>query len=531
MTTTPTIPDAAAAPGTTFVTVAIPYVNAAPHLGYAYELVAADVYARARRAAGDDVRLLGGTDDYALKNVLAAEAAGVSTPEYVAEHAARFAALAAPLDIAFDDFVRTSADPRHAPAVERLWRRCAEAGDLYRRTYEGDYCVGCERFYTADEAVDGHCPEHLTGLERVAEENWFFRLSRHRSAIERLVASGELEVHPRQFRDEVLAFVRGGLDDISVSRTVRRARGWGIGVPDDPTQVIYVWFDALTNYLSSLDFGDPASEQYRRWWEGADRRVHVIGKGILRFHAVYWPAFLLSAGLPVPTRIEVHPYLTVGGAKISKSGPCRGVADPFDVAERYGTDALRWWFARDVSAVADTDFTEPRLVQRANEDLANGFGNVVNRIRSLVARRPPSSRLSPDELPIPAVTGLAGNVARAIADFDHRGATELLLEAVDALEPRPPGDGAVAARRFRPPGRPGVARRPAGAVPGLRSHHRRGAGPDRPVVVRPAARRARRSGCVGPTGAAARALAPALSSAALFGRARRDRETMAETHP
>jgi methionyl-tRNA synthetase len=240
-------------------------------------------------------------------------------------------------------------------------------------------------------------------------------------------------VHPRQFRDEVLAFVRGGLDDISVSRTVRRARGWGIGVPDDPTQVIYVWFDALTNYLSSLDFGDPASEQYRRWWERADRRVHVIGKGILRFHAVYWPAFLLSAGLPVPTRIEVHPYLTVGGAKISKSGPCRGVADPFDVAERYGTDALRWWFARDVSAVADTDFTEPRLVQRANEDLANGFGNVVNRIRSLVARRPPSSRLSPDELPIPAVTGLAGNVARAISDFDHRSAAELLLEAVDAL--------------------------------------------------------------------------------------------------
>ena len=259
--------------------------------------------------------------------------------------------------------------------------------------------------------------------------------------------------------------------------------------------------------------------------------MHVIGKGILRFHAVYWPAFLLSAGLPVPTRIEVHPYLTVGGAKISKSGPRRGVADPFDVAERYGTDALRWWFARDVSAVADTDFTEPRLVQRANDDLANGFGNVVNRIRSLVARRPPSSRLSPDELPIPAVTGLAGNVARAISDFDHRGATELLLEAVDALnrdlQVTAPWQLAASDR----PADAGEARRPAGAVPGLRSHRRRGAGPDRPVVVRPAARCARRSGCVGPTGAAARALAPALSSAALFGRARRDRETMAETHP
>ena len=210
--------------------------------------------------------------------------------------------------------------------------------------------------------VDGRCPEHLTRLERVAEENWFFRLSRHRSAIERLVASGELEVHPKQFRDEVLAFVRGGLEDISVSRTVRRARGWGIGVPDDPTQVIYVWFDALTNYLSSLGFGDPGSEQYRRWWEGADRRVHVIGKGILRFHAVYWPAFLLSAGLPVPTRIEVHPYLTVGGAKISKSGPATRVVDPFDVA-----DALRH---RRTAVVV-----RPRRVRRGRHRLHRASGS------------------------------------------------------------------------------------------------------------------------------------------------------------
>ena len=181
----------------------------------------------------------------------------------------------------------------------------------------------------------------MSPLERVAETNWFFRLSAYQDHLEHLITSGELEIHPRQYRDEVLAFVRGGLEDISVSRTVDRARGWGIPVPDDPDQVVYVWFDALTNYLSSLDFGDPDSVAYRRWWLDAERRVHVIGKGITRFHAVYWPAFLASAGQPAPTRIEVHPYLTVDGAKISKSAtPASGARPgPADVAERFGTDA------------------------------------------------------------------------------------------------------------------------------------------------------------------------------------------------
>ena len=341
MTTTPTIhpanhsaihPAVNTSRPSTYVTVAIPYVNADPHLGYAYELVLADTYARARRQAGDAVRFLGGTDDYSLKNVLAAEAAGLSTVEFVERHADRFEQLAGPLELSFDDFVRTSADPRHRPAVERLWRACAARGDLYRRTYEGDYCVGCEQFWSPADAVadDGalHCPEHLTPLDRVAESNWFFRLSAYQDHLDRLITTGELEIHPRQYRDEVLAFVRRGLEDISVSRSVGRARGWGIPVPDDPDQVVYVWFDALTNYFSSLDFGDPESVAYRRWWLDAERRVHVIGKGITRFHAVYWPAFLASAGQPAPTRIEVHPYLTVDGAKISKSAVHAGGAAP-----------------------------------------------------------------------------------------------------------------------------------------------------------------------------------------------------------
>lgn len=415
----------------TYVTVAIPYVNAEPHLGYAYELVQADVYARARRLAGDRVHLRGGTDDHSLKNVLAAEATGVATAEFVDVHASRFEALGEPLGLSFDDFIRTSSDPRHAPAVERLWRACAASGDLYRRLYEGDYCLGCERFYADDELVDGCCREHGTPVDRVSEENWFFRLSAYQDHVERLIATGDLAVSPEPFRDEVLAFVREGLRDISVSRSISRARGWGVGVPGDETQVIYVWFDALTNYISALGFGDPASVDYRNWWTQADQRVHVIGKGILRFHAVYWPAFLASASEPLPTRVQVHLYLTLGGEKLSKS--TQNAVDPVRVVADFGTDALRWWFARDVATVADTDYTTKRLVARANEDLANGLGNLINRIVSLVHRHRGGRVPTVEREPIHAVRGLGQAVLASITDFDLRSAARLINDAVATL--------------------------------------------------------------------------------------------------
>ena len=416
---------------TTFVTVAIPFVNADPHLGHAYEVVEADIYARSRRSAGDRVRFLGGTDDHSLKNVLAAEAAGRPTRAFVDAHAARFAALAGPLGLSYDDFLRTSADPRHRPAVERLWRACRERGDIYRRSYEGDYCVGCERFLAPDEHEGRGCPEHRAPLERVAEDNWFFRLSRYQDHVEDLIASDRLVVRPEPFRREVLAFVRCGLADISVSRSVERARGWGIRVPDDPTQVVYVWFDALTYYLSNLGYGDPHGTDHNTWWTAADHRVHVIGKGILRFHAVYWPAFLASAGLVPPTRIQVHPYLTVGGDKIAKSAGT--TVDPTAIVDAHGTDALRWWFARDVGAVADTDFTERRLVDRANDDLANTLGNLTNRIVTLVHRYrggvvPDAGAVALDE-----ARGLPGEVERAVAGFDLRAAAGSVIDAAAAL--------------------------------------------------------------------------------------------------
>jgi methionyl-tRNA synthetase len=416
----------------TYLTVAIPYVNADPHLGYAYELVLADIHARACRLDGRATRFLGGTDDYSLKNALAAEAAGVATDAFVAEHSARFAALAGPLDLSFDDFIRTSSDERHVPAVHRLWRCVAERGDLYRKEYVGRYCVGCEQFYEPDELVDGRCPEHRQPLEEVAEENWFFRLSSYQEGIEDALTSGALEVTPAPFRNEVLSFVRSGLQDISVSRSVERARGWGVPVPGDPSQVIYVWFDALANYVSALDYGRDG-DLFTRWWLASRERTHVVGKGIVRFHAVYWPAFLSAAGLPWPTRVRVHPYLTIDGRKISKSTGVGGPhAAPEVLAAAYGADRLRWWFAREVADAADTDFTIARLAARANEDLAGGIGNLVNRIVTL-AHRQLGGVVPADGAPLPDVLGLPERVRGDLRAFDTRRATQRIVDAVGLL--------------------------------------------------------------------------------------------------
>lgn len=414
---------------TTYITVAIPYVNADPHLGYAFELVDADLVARARRSLGDDVRFLGGTDEYSLKNVLAAEAAGRPIREFVAEHAARFADLADRLHISFDDFIRTSTDPRHVPAVDRLWRACLASGDLYRREYEGWYCVGCEQFYAPADLDDGSCPEHATPVQHVAETNWFFRLSRYQQPLLDLVESGRLLIEPEPYRNEVLAFVRAGLDDISVSRSAERAHGWGVPVPDDPSQVIYVWFDALTNYISALGYGTGGGD-YERWWRSSDERIHVVGKGITRFHAVYWPAFLLSAGEPLPTRVHVHPYLTVGGRKVSKSAG--NSVTPFDVIDRFGDDVLRWWLTAEPAAAADTDVTVERIVARSNTDLANGVGNAVRRVTTLIDRHLPGGVATGSD-PLPEASGLSERAAAAFAAFDRRGAVALITGVVDAL--------------------------------------------------------------------------------------------------
>ena len=419
--------------GRFYVTTAIPYVNARPHLGHVLEFVQADVLARWRRQRGDLVRFLSGTDDNASKNVQAAEAAGVPVDVFVDRNASWFEALREPLELSFDDFIRTSADVRHRPAVERIWRACAAAGDLYRGTYEGLYCVGCEQFYDADELIDDRCPEHGTEPERVAEENWFFRLSRYEDELTALISSDRLRIRPETRRNEILAFLRSGLRDVSVSRTATRAAGWGIGVPGDGEQSIYVWFDALVNYVAALGYGDGARD-YDDWWGSSDERVHVIGKGILRFHAVWWIAILLSSGQPLPTSIFVHDYLTANGRKLSKSSG--DAADPFDLVERYGTDAVRWWLLRAVPRVGDADFTEPSLVQRYNEDLAGGIGNLVSRVSALVRRYGRDDVVAVD---VPetrelarATSGLGAEIDEALEVFDFRRATGAILDVIAA---------------------------------------------------------------------------------------------------
>ncbi|MDS1270366.1 methionine--tRNA ligase [Lipingzhangella sp. LS1_29] len=423
--------------GRYFAMTAIPYVNGTPHIGHALELLQCDVLGRYRRSRSDEVRTQTGTDDNALKNVQSAEAEGITPQEYVARVAERFSALQQPLDLRFDDFIRTSSDPRHRPGVEKLWRACAENGDFYRKSYTGRYCYGCEQFYSEDELVDGLCPEHLVRPELVEENNWFFRLSRYQEQLSELISSDQLRIEPASRKREVLAFIESGLEDFSVSRSMQRARGWGIPVPDDPDQVIYVWYDALANYITAPGYGtDPDTFAY--WWTDADELVHVIGKGIIRFHAVYWPAMLLSAGVRLPTTIFVHEYLTADGAKISKSAG--NAKDPAELVDRFGTDALRWWMLRDVALAGDTDYTDQRLVTRNNEDLANNIGNLVNRTVSMVAKYR-DGVVTPLADPDRADTGDADrdqlrrtrSTARdrmdaAMAGFDFRRAAEVITD-------------------------------------------------------------------------------------------------------
>ena len=408
----------------TYITTTIPYVNARPHIGFALELVQADVLARYRRGRGEAVRFQAGTDDNSLKNVLAAQAAGVEVREFVDRNAEAFVALGDALSLSVNDVIRTSRDPRHRPGVERFWRACS--ADLYRKRYEGLYCTGCEQFYPPAELRDGRCPEHETVPQQVTEENWFFRLSRYAEPLREAITSGSLRIEPAGRRNEVLAFIDGGLEDFSVSRQAMRAGGWGIPVPGDPSQVIYVWFDALCNYVTALGYGQDG-EAYRRWWAGEGDRVHLLGKGVLRFHAVYWPAMLLSSGQSLPTGIFVHDYLTAGGRKISKSATGAAALEPAALAAEYGADAVRWWLLREVPRVGDADFTVDRLIARADDELANGFGNLVNRVVSMIGRyrdgRVPAGSGRPGGEKLEAACGQADDaIAAALADFGFRRA-------------------------------------------------------------------------------------------------------------
>jgi methionyl-tRNA synthetase len=371
-------------PGRFYLTTPIYYVNDAPHIGHAYTTTIGDAVTRWHRLLGDDVFYLTGTDEHGLKVAQSAEEAGVDPQEQADRNAARFRATWDSLGIAYDDFIRTT-EPRHHAAVQALLSRIKDNGDIELDTYEGPYCVSCEAYYAEGELVDGtFCPIH-TGkpVVRLKEENWFFRLSRYEQRLLDWIESDPDVIQPEGKRNEVLGFIRQGLDDVSITRT---SLTWGVPVPWAEGHVFYVWYDALINYATAIGYGtDP--ERFERWWPHVH---HLIGKEIIRFHCVYWPAMLLAAGIDPPRRVRVHGWLLLGGEKLSKTvhGPAK-LTDiaPARLVEDFGVDGFRYHFLRDTPFGPDGDFSYERVVDRYNADLANNLGNLLARVATVVAKK------------------------------------------------------------------------------------------------------------------------------------------------
>lgn len=359
---------------TFYITTSIAYANAAPHMGHAYEEFLADVIARYKRNAGSDVFFLTGTDEHGTKICRSAEKNGISVQSFVDKNAEEFQKFYSSLDASFDDFIRTSDQKRHWPGAQMLWKKLAEKGDIYRSKYTGLYCVGCETFVGERDLVNGLCPHHNTPPEKVEEENYFFRLTKYVDIIREKIKTNEIRITPEGRKNEILSLLEEGVSDVSFSRPQSQIP-WGIPVPEDPTQVMYVWCDALANYISALGYGNEDETNFKKYWP-AD--LHVIGKDILRFHALLWPAMLLSAELPLPKEILVHGFLTSGGKKMSKS--IGNVVDPKEYIEKHGSDALRSFFGREICPFEDGDFTDEKFLESYNANLANGIGNLVSRV-------------------------------------------------------------------------------------------------------------------------------------------------------
>jgi len=357
-----------------YLTTSIAYTNAPPHIGFALESIEADVVARHKRQHGDDVFFLTGTDEHGAKVARAAETAGKEPKVFVDELAEKNRALKELLNLSWDDFIRTTDQKRHWPIAQAFWRELVKSGDIYKKKYRGLYCVGHEAFVTEKDLVDGKCKDHGKEPEIIDEENYFFKLSKYAKEIESRIKNNELRIIPETRKNEMLAFIKEGLEDVSFSRP-RKDLVWGIPVPDDEIQTMYVWCDALTNYISGYGIEN---------WKKYPADLHVVGKDILRFHALIWPAMLLSAKLPLPKAIFVHGHITSGGQKMSKT--LGNIVDPFELVKKYGIDPVRYYLLREIPAYEDGDFSYEKFEERYNGDLANGLGNFASRVLTLAAK-------------------------------------------------------------------------------------------------------------------------------------------------
>lgn len=363
-----------------YITTAIHYPNGKPHIGHAYEMIAADAIARFQRQAGRDVRFMTGTDEHGLKMAQTARARDLTARQLADEMSSYFSDMARDLNISYDRFIRT-VDPDHYAASQAIWQAMAANGDLYLDRYEGWYSVRDEAFYEEKELTEGEGGVKLspqgTPVEWTAEETWFFKLSNYQQKLLDLYAAQPDFIRPERSRNEIVKFVEGGLVDLSISRT---SFDWGVPVPDSPGHVMYVWVDALTNYLTGIGYPDAISELAHYW----PANLHLIGKDITRFHTVYWPAFLMSAGVALPRQVFAHGFILNRGEKMSKS--TGNVVDPMELARLYGVDALRYFLLREVNFGSDGSFSDEAIVTRANADLANSFGNLAQRTLAFIAK-------------------------------------------------------------------------------------------------------------------------------------------------
>lgn len=361
-----------------YITTAIAYTNASPHIGFALELLYTDIMARYQRLQGRDVYFLTGTDEHGQKILKTAKEQGKAVEDFVTEKSALFQNLADRWNISNTDFIRTT-EKRHTAGAQKFWSIVADKGLIYKKKYTGLYCVGCEAFKTEKDLVEGKCPEHNRAPEQLAEENYFFKLSNFQEELEYLFEKQPNFVYPESRFNEMKGILKEELADISISRAKDKLP-WGIPVPGDDTQVMYVWFDALTNYLTALGFGSKDETAFKKYWPA----IHVVGKEINRFHSLLWPAMLLAAGIELPKQIMVHGWITVDGQKMSKT--IGNVIDPAELVAQYPLEAVRYFLMREIPFDNDGNFSHKQFIDRYNGDLANGIGNLTNRILTMVEK-------------------------------------------------------------------------------------------------------------------------------------------------